>query len=308
MNQRLQSIAHGFAMAMRQAPGGFTRLLLLNVVGGAAPAAVLFIQKLLIDGIAGSDRGIGLAEILRSPGVLTAAVGAFLVLNVVLDAMQQILSFETSTFRDRVVGGTKRLILSAVRRLRGVRPFETPEFASRLNLAVEAVPSIDYFGKLLNDVLIGLLTVVPLVALTATLAWWVPLLMVAAIAPSMYVHTRSQIASGRSPERRLRRQSACTFTSGCSGGSISRKRRAFSASAVCCWGAGKRCSTARCEKSCASGRVAAARWSGGRCCRPSASAERSCSSSSRVWTERCPPATWRSTSDRSSTCETVSSC
>ncbi len=187
MNQRLQSIAHGFAMAMRQAPGGFTRLLLLNVVGGAAPAAVLFIQKLLIDGIAGSDRGIGLAEILRSPSVLTAAVGAFLVLNVVLDAMQQILSFETSTFRDRVVGGTKRLILSAVRRLRGVRPFETPEFASRLNLAVEAVPSIDYFGKLLNDVLIGLLTVVPLVALTATLAWWVPLLMVAAIAPSMYV-------------------------------------------------------------------------------------------------------------------------
>ena len=187
MKQRLQSIAHGFAMAMRQAPGGFTRLLLLNVVGGAAPAAVLFIQKLLIDGIAGSERGIGLAEILRSPGVLTAAVGAFLVLNVVLDAMQQILSFETSTFRDRVVGGTKRLILSAVRRLRGVRPFETPEFASRLNLAVEAVPSIDYFGKLLNDVLIGLLTVVPLVALTATLAWWVPLLMVAAIAPSMYV-------------------------------------------------------------------------------------------------------------------------
>ena len=119
-------------------------------------------------------------------------MGAFLVLNVVLDAMQQILSFETSTFRDKVVGGTKRVILSAVRGLRGIRPFETPEFASRLKLAVEAVPSIDYFGKLLNDVLIGLLTVVPLVALTATLAWWVPLLMVAAIAPSMYV--QQQIA------------------------------------------------------------------------------------------------------------------
>ena len=192
MNERLQSITQGLAMAMRQAPGGFTRLFLLNVVGGAAPAAVLFIQKLLIDGITGSEHGAGLAEILRSPSVLTAAVGAFLVLNVVLDAMQQILSFETSTFRDKVVGGTKRLILSAVRGLRGIRPFETPEFARRLNLAVEAVPSIDYFGKLLNDVLIGLLTVVPLVALTATLAWWVPLLMVAAIAPSMYV--QQQIA------------------------------------------------------------------------------------------------------------------
>ena len=192
MNERLQSIAQGLAMAMRQAPGGFTRLFLLNVVGGAAPAAVLFIQKVLIDGITGSERGVGLEEILRSPSVLTAAVGAFLVLNVVLDSMQPILSFETSTFRDKVVGGTKRLILSAVRRLRGIRPFETPEFASRLNLAVEAVPSIDYFGKLLNDVLIGLLTVVPLVALTATLAWWVPLLMVAAIAPSMYV--QQQIA------------------------------------------------------------------------------------------------------------------
>ena len=192
MNQRLRSVAQGFAMAMRQAPGGFARLFMLNVVGGAAPAAVLFIQKLLIDGITGSERGIGLVEILRSPGVLTAAVGTFLVLNVVLDAMEQILSFETSTFRDRVVGGTKRVILNAVRKLRGIRPFETPAIASRLNLAVEAVPSIDYFGKLLNDVLIGLLTVVPLVALTATLAWWVPLVMVAAIAPSMYV--QQQIA------------------------------------------------------------------------------------------------------------------
>ena len=192
MNKGLQSIAQGFAMAMRQAPGGFTRLFLLNVVGGAAPAAVLFIQKLLIDGIAGSERGIGLAAILRSPGALTAAVVTFLVLNVVLDAMEQILSFETSTFRDRVVGGTKRVILNAVRKLCGIRPFETPAMASRLNLAVEAVPSIDYFGKLLNDMLIGLLTVVPLVALTATLAWWVPLVMVAAIAPSMYV--QQQIA------------------------------------------------------------------------------------------------------------------
>ena len=192
MNERLQSIAQGLAMAMRQAPGGFTRLFLLNVVAGAAPAAVLLIQKLLIDGITGSDRGVGLAEILRSPSALTAAVGAFLALNVVLDAMQQILSFETSTFRDKVVGGAKRVILNAVRKLRGIRPFETPEFARRLNLAVEAVPSIDYFGKLLNDVLIGLLTVVPLVALTATLAWWVPLVMVAAIAPSMYV--QQQIA------------------------------------------------------------------------------------------------------------------
>ena len=190
MSQRLQSIGQGFAMAMRQAPGGFTRLFLLNVVAGAAPAAVLYIQKLLIDGITGSEPGRGLGEILRSPGALAAAVGTFLVLNVVLDAMQQILSFETSTFRDKVVGGTKRLIISAVRRLRGIRPFETPEYASRLKLAVDSVPSIDYFGKLVNDLLIGLFTVVPLVALTATLAWWVPLIMVAAIAPSMYVQQR----------------------------------------------------------------------------------------------------------------------
>lgn len=45
MSQRLQSLGQGFAMAMRQAPGGFTRLFLLNVVAGAAPAAVLYIQN-----------------------------------------------------------------------------------------------------------------------------------------------------------------------------------------------------------------------------------------------------------------------
>ncbi len=190
MKQELRSIAQGFGLAIRQAPGAFTRLFVLNAVGGAAPAVVLFIQKLLIDGITASSQGVGLAELLGSPTVLSVAIGSFVILNTIIDAVEHLVFFSSSTFRDKVVGATKRRILRDIGKLRGIRPFETPEFASRLHLAVAAIPSIDYFGKLMNEVLIGVLMVVPLAALTATLAWWVPLIIVAAIGPSMYVQNR----------------------------------------------------------------------------------------------------------------------
>ena len=189
--RELRCIAEGIGMAIRQAPGAFTKLFALNVVGGAAPAIVLFIQKLLIDEItAASSPGAGFADALGSPTVLGVAVGSFLILNTIVDAVEHLVFFSSSTFRDKVVGATKRRILRDIGQLRGIRPFETSEFASRLHLAVAAIPSIDYFGKLMNQVLIGVLAVVPLAALTATLAWWVPLIIVAAIGPSMYVQNR----------------------------------------------------------------------------------------------------------------------
>ena len=190
MNERLRSVARGFALAVRQAPGAFTRLLLLNVVGGAAPAAVLFTQKVIVDGIAGSAGDRGLMSLLRTPSLLAAAVAAFLILDLILDFVEQFVDFEETTFRDRIVAGTKRLILERLGKLRGVRPFETPAVASRVNLAVASIPSIDHFGNALNYLMVGLLAVVPVAALTATLAWWVPLLIIATVAPSMHVQNR----------------------------------------------------------------------------------------------------------------------
>ena len=190
MNERLQSVAQGFALAVRQAPGAFTRLLLLNVLGGAAPAAVLYTQKVIVDGIAGSTGDAGLMSLLRTPSLLAVAIAAFLVLDLILDFVEQFVDFEETTFRDRILAGTKRLILERLGKLRGIRPFETPAFASRVNLAVASIPSIDHFGNALNYLMVGLLAVVPVAALTATLAWWVPLLIIAAVAPSMHAQNR----------------------------------------------------------------------------------------------------------------------
>ncbi|MCY4373658.1 MAG: ABC transporter ATP-binding protein [Spirochaetaceae bacterium] len=190
MNERLRSVAQGFALAVRQAPGAFTRLLLLNVIGGAAPAAVLLTQKVIVDGIAGSTGDTGLMSLLGTPSLLAAAIVGFLVLDMLLDFVEQFVDFEETTFRDRILAGTKRLLLEHLGELRGILPFETPAFASRLNLAVASIPSIDHFGNALNYLMVGVLAVVPVAALTATLAWWVPLLMIAAVAPSMQVQNR----------------------------------------------------------------------------------------------------------------------
>lgn len=68
MTGRLRSVVDGFALSAREAPGSLARLVALNGVAGLAPAAVLYVQKLVIDAIAagGSDGG-GLGDLFGAP-------------------------------------------------------------------------------------------------------------------------------------------------------------------------------------------------------------------------------------------------
>ena len=191
MTRRLRSVVDGFALSAREAPGSLARLVALNGVAGLAPAAVLYVQKLVIDTIAESGAGAGgLGALFSAPWKLVAAAAAFVALDLLLDAAEQLIQFEAGTFCDRITTGAKRLVQTRLQQIRGIAPFETPKFASRMKLAVDAIPSIDYFGNALHYTLFGLLTVLPLAAVCATLGWWIPLLTIAVAAPSAYVQNR----------------------------------------------------------------------------------------------------------------------
>ena len=190
MTGRLRSVVDGFALSAREAPGSLARLVALNGVAGLAPAAVLYVQKLVIDAIAAGGSGGGLGALFGAPWKLVAAVAAFVALDLLLDAAEQLIQFEAGTFCDRITTGAKRLVQTRLQQIRGIVSFETPKFASRMKLAVDAIPSIDYFGNAVHYTLFGLLTVLPLAAVCATLGWWVPLLTIAVVAPSAYVQNR----------------------------------------------------------------------------------------------------------------------
>ena len=188
MTGRIRSVAQGFMMAGREAPGTLMRLFMLNAVGGLAPASMLYLQKTVIDLIADFDEGgRGLGAFLGSPWKLIAAGAVFVTLDLVLDGVEQIIQFEASTFCDRILAGAKRFVQSHLQKIRGIALFETPEFATRLKLAIDAIPSIDYFGNALHYTLFGLLGAIPLIAICATLGWWVPLVTVAVALPSAFV-------------------------------------------------------------------------------------------------------------------------
>ena len=188
VTRRIRSVAHGFTLAGREAPGTLARLIALNTVAGLAPAAMLYVQKIVIDLIADfGEAGGGLGALLGSPWKLIAAGAVFVALDLVLDGVEQFVQFEASTFSDKITAGAKRLVQTHLERLRGVALFETPKFRSRLKLAVDAIPSVDYFGNALHYLLFGILGAVPLIAMCATLGWWVPLVTIALALPSAYV-------------------------------------------------------------------------------------------------------------------------
>ena len=129
MTPRIRSVAHGFMLAGREAPGALARLIALNTVAGLAPAAMLYVQKIVIDSIADfGGAGGGLGSLLGSPWKLIAAGAVFVALDLVLDGVEQIVQFEAGTFCDKITAGARRLVQGALEKYGESRCSRPPDF------------------------------------------------------------------------------------------------------------------------------------------------------------------------------------
>ncbi|MBD1920777.1 ABC transporter ATP-binding protein [Microcoleus sp. FACHB-831] len=92
-----------------------------------------------------------------------------------------------TSMRDRVQGVVQGRVLEKVATFEDIALFETPSLLNLVQLAEKGVERLKELAVRIGIALSGIFVFLPALALSASIAWWVPLVMFITAAPSIYV-------------------------------------------------------------------------------------------------------------------------
>jgi ATP-binding cassette subfamily B protein len=185
-----QALWRSLGLIIKAAPIELRNLILLNIIRGGAPSAVLFLDKLIIDEVSRllsqTQTAQPLALMLSHP-ILLWSIGGVLSLKLVGDSLETMSSFAATSLRDRVQGFVEGKVLEKVANFDDIALFENPELLNIVELAKTGVSKIQQLAFTLSMTITGIFIFIPSISLAATIAWWVPVLMLISSSPSIYI-------------------------------------------------------------------------------------------------------------------------
>ena len=190
-------------MVIRAAPQELRNLALLNLVTGTGPSLALLLSKVVIDettrllGTRSTEEAIAL---LLSQPILLWSVIAVVLLNLFVDSVDSIGTSLFAALRERVQGHVQGQVLHKVAYFDDIALFETPELLNLLELTEKGIQRLQRLSFIVAATLVGVFLFIPSVAVSASIAWWVPLVLMAAAIPSIYVEIKYHKKSWRVEE------------------------------------------------------------------------------------------------------------
>ncbi|TAG70552.1 MAG: ABC transporter ATP-binding protein [Oscillatoriales cyanobacterium] len=182
-----------FQALRRSAPIELRNLIILNIIRGAAPSGVLVLDKLIIDEVSRllsrTQTAQPLALMLSHPILLWSIVGV-LTLKLVSDSIETMSSFAATSLRDRVQGGVEGKVLEKVANFDDIALFENPELLNILELAKTGVKQVQQLAFTISMTITGICIFIPSIGLAASIAWWVPVVMVVSSLPSIHIERK----------------------------------------------------------------------------------------------------------------------
>lgn len=188
-----QALRRSLSLIIKAAPIELRNLIILNIIRGAAPSGVLVLDKLIIDEVSRlllrSQTAQPLALMLSHPILLWSIVGV-LTLKLVSDSIETMSSFAATSLRDRVQGGVEGKVLEKVANFDDIALFENPELLNILELAKTGVKQVQQLAFTISMTITGICIFIPSIGLAASIAWWVPVVMVVSSLPSIHIERK----------------------------------------------------------------------------------------------------------------------
>ncbi|MEG4320662.1 MULTISPECIES: ABC transporter ATP-binding protein [unclassified Microcoleus] len=188
-----QALRRSLGVIIKAAPIELRNLIILNIVRGAAPSGVLFLDKLIIDEVSKllsqTRTAQPLALMISHPILLWSIVGV-LTLKLVSDSIETMSSFAATSLRDRVQGGVEGQVLEKVANFDDIALFENPELLNILELAKTGVKQVQQLAFTISMTITGICIFIPSIGLAASIAWWVPVVMVVSSLPSIHIERK----------------------------------------------------------------------------------------------------------------------
>lgn len=188
-----QALRRSLGLIVKAAPIELRNLIVLNIVRGAAPSGVLFLDKLIIDEVSRllsrTQTAQPFALMLAHPILLWSIVGV-LSLKLIRDSIDTMSSFTVTSLRDRLQGAVEGKVLEKVANFDDIALFENPELLNIVELAKTGVSKIQQLAFTISMTITGIFIFIPSVGLAAAIAWWVPLLILISSIPSIYIERK----------------------------------------------------------------------------------------------------------------------
>lgn len=194
-----QALRRSVWLVIQAAPRELRSLALLTLISGGGPAVVLFLNKVAIDevsrllaqrvinGAIAPQNYADLFGLIFAQPILLWSIAGLILLNLFLDSMETINTFVLTSMRDRVQGVVQGRVLEKVATFEDIALFETPSLLNLVQLAEKGVERLKELAVRIGIALSGIFVFLPALALSASIAWWVPLVMFITAAPSIYV-------------------------------------------------------------------------------------------------------------------------
>ncbi len=188
-----QALRRSLGLIIKAAPIELRNLIILNIIRGAAPSGVLFLDKLIIDEVSRLLSQTQTAQpfaLMLSQPILLWSIAGVLTLKLVGDSLETMSSFAATSLRDRVQGFVEGKVLEKVANFDDIALFENPELLNIVELAKTGVSKIQQLAFTVSMTITGIFIFIPSVGLAAAIAWWVPLLMLISSSPSIYIERK----------------------------------------------------------------------------------------------------------------------
>ncbi|MEH2109681.1 ABC transporter ATP-binding protein [Nostoc sp.] len=188
-----QAFRRSVATVIQVVPKELRYVTILALVGGAGPAIAIWLNKIIIDEITrllsvGTTQN-AIALILAQPLLLSSIAGSLLV-NLVSDAIANINAFVYTSLRDRISGFVQGQVIEKVATFEDIALFETPDLLNLVQLTEKGVQRLPELCLRLVTLLEGIFIFIPAILLSASLAWWVPIILFSCVTPVMYVQMK----------------------------------------------------------------------------------------------------------------------
>jgi ATP-binding cassette, subfamily B, bacterial len=185
------ALRRGVSEIVSAAPEQLRRLVVFNVLFGAGPVLVLYLQKYTIDYFVQSidARGVsGSLSAIPLPVIVSAVL--IVVVNMLLDSVETLNGFEFAGLRDRIQGHLRLRIFDVISSFDDITLFENPELLNIKQAAQQAIPRLQQLAQIMGNMMTGVFVFIPVFILSFSIAWWIPLVIFASAVPSILSQMR----------------------------------------------------------------------------------------------------------------------
>lgn len=199
----MDALRRSLWMVVQAAPKELRNLGFLNLITGTGPSIALFLSKIVIDEatlLLGNRPMQDAIALMVSNPILLWSVITVVLLNLFVDSIDSIGTTLFAALRDRVQGYVQGKVLHKVANFDDIALFETPELLNLLELTDKGIQRLQRLSFIVAATFVGVFLFVPSVAVSVSIAWWVPLVLIAASIPSIQVEMKYHKKSWRVEE------------------------------------------------------------------------------------------------------------